>query len=68
MLRRGDGAGLGILGIEVVIKPVNETWSEMNWRVESCETSVLVGREENQERVKPQEPKREWFRERVEGR
>lgn len=35
--------------------------------MESCETSVLVGREENQERVKPQEPKREWFRERVEG-
>ena len=30
MLRIGDGAGLGILGIEVVIKPVNETWSEMN--------------------------------------
>lgn len=30
MLRRGDGAGLGILGIEVVIKPVNETWSEIN--------------------------------------
>lgn len=30
MLRRGDGAGLGILGIEVVLKPVRETWSEMN--------------------------------------
>lgn len=30
MLRRGDGAGLGILGIEVVLKPVSETWSEMN--------------------------------------
>ena len=37
------------------------------FELESCETSVLVGREENQERVKPQEPKRECFRERVVG-